>query len=279
MNFYCLTDDKEKVTSNLLKGSCEERGINFIEIDSDSYDYSKKVHLSCQDILYKASVIRGANEVEKYLLNKEVTTLYSSFASALSVLPNQYVLCQIYKLPFPKFIPDITADRSLLKKYVDYLGGFPIIIKARKGSHGIGVMRVDSLPALFSLVDYLLTKENKFIMQEYINVKSSARLIVLGGKVIDSIEYSTSENDFRSNEGREPIVKKRKYDKALEVTAIKAVKAKGVDFAGVDILVNDNGGHYLLEMNFPCYFSRCQLLTNVDISGQMVDYLVSKAKK
>ncbi|KKQ46317.1 MAG: hypothetical protein US63_C0003G0030, partial [Candidatus Moranbacteria bacterium GW2011_GWC2_37_8] len=52
--------------------------------------------------------------------------------------------------------------------------------------------------------------------------------------------------------------------------------ARGFEFGGVDILIDRNGEHYLIEANFPCFFPRCQMLTGVDISGMMLDYLVQK---
>lgn len=54
-----------------------------------------------------------------------------------------------------------------------------------------------------------------------------------------------------------------------------AVKALGLEFGGVDVMIT-NDGPKVVEVNYPCFFPRCQMLTGVDIAGQMVEYLVNK---
>ena len=181
-----------------------------------------------------------------------------------------------FSIPIPKTVNYIPENRDALRQCVEELGGFPIIIKALGGSHGVGVMRADSLESLFSVSDYLRTTGERFVLKEYCNVLSTARLIVLGDKVIDSIEYSANKNDFRSNEGKTPNVAPKKFDSRVEEVAIKATHSLGLEFGGVDIMVTDSGPK-VAEVNFPCFFPRCQLLTGTDIAGMMVDYLMGKS--
>ncbi|KKQ44614.1 MAG: hypothetical protein US63_C0025G0019, partial [Candidatus Moranbacteria bacterium GW2011_GWC2_37_8] len=47
-------------------------------------------------------------------------------------------------ITMPKTLNLFSRDRDLLQKYVEFLGGFPIIIKSLGGSHGVGVMKIDS---------------------------------------------------------------------------------------------------------------------------------------
>lgn len=112
-------------------------------------------------------------------------------------------------------------------------------------------------------------------MKEYCNVTSSARLIVLGDKVIDSIEYSAPKGDFRSNEGKTPNVSQKRFSETVNEIAVQAVKALGLEFGGVDIMITDNGAK-VAEVNYPCFFPRCQMLTGTDIAGQMIKYLRDK---
>ena len=102
---------------------------------------------------------------------------------------------------------------------------------------------------------------------------------MLGNKVIDSIEYTALKDDFRTNIGKTPNVKPKKFSAKAEKIAVKSVKSLGLEFGGVDILVGKSGVNYVAEMNFPCFFPRCQLVTGVDIAGKMIDYLVRKSNK
>jgi ribosomal protein S6--L-glutamate ligase len=115
------------------------------------------------------------------------------------------------------------------------------------------------------------------VMKEYINTTSTARLIVLGDAVIDSIEYRANQDDFRSNEGHKPNVFRATFGNDVNDLAVRAVHALGLEFGGVDILLSDTQP-LVAEVNFPCFFRRCQMLTGTDISGMMVDYLVEKSK-
>ena len=278
--FFCISN-KGSESASLLKESAEKMGLEFILIDPLDFDYSScKVDFKSGDILYRVKTGKHSRNVEIFLMNRKVTTFFSSYERALLDTPNLMIYHK-NKLPTPRTVFNLTKKRDLLKKYAKYLGGFPLIIKAVGGSHGVGVMKIDSFSSLLSVTDFILKKEEKayFVMKEFINVKFSARLIVLGNKVIDSIEYVAPEDDFRSNEGKIPNVRIKKFPKEVEKIAVSAAKAIGVEFAGVDILIDAGGKYYLAETNFPCFFPRAQKLTGTKISDMMVDYLLKKANK
>jgi len=277
MKFYCIFK-KHDASSRLLEASCKKKNINFVQINPLELDYTKEIDLKSGDILYKVMIGQRARKAELFLLNGKVTTFYSSFKRAISSYNNTF-LQQKMGTAIPKTVNHITKNRKLLKKYVNYLGGFPIIIKAMGGSHGVGVMKIDSFSSLFSVIDYLTAQKGDFIIREFINVTKSARLVVLGDRVVDSIEYTAPEGDFRSNEGRVPNVKIKKFSEEAKKTAVDAVNVLDLEFGGVDMLIDKNGKHYIVEVNFPCFFPRCQSLTGTDISGMIIDYLVDKTKR
>jgi ribosomal protein S6--L-glutamate ligase len=158
------------------------------------------------------------------------------------------------------------------------LGDFPVIVKVMGGSHGVGVIRVDSEESLRSLSDYLFATKVTFVVKEYFTVRSSLRLVVVGNTVVDAIQYMVPVGDFRSNVGEFPVVVKVVPSKVSISLALRAVASLGLDFGGVDILVTDKR-NYITEVNFPCFFPRCQLLTGTDIAGMMIDFLIEKSKK
>lgn len=107
-------------------------------------------------------------------------------------------------IPAPRTVGYLPQDHQALLEIADELGGFPIIIKAMGGSHGIGVMRVDSPESLFSVGDFVRQSGVQVLLKACCDVRSTTRLIVLGDQVISSIEYSAPKGDFRSNEGSSP---------------------------------------------------------------------------
>jgi glutathione synthase/RimK-type ligase-like ATP-grasp enzyme len=47
---------------------------------------------------------------------------------------------------------------------------------------------------------------------------------------------------------------------AVADLAVRSVYAEWVEFGGVDLLEDVNGQLFLLEVNYPCYFGRTQLV-------------------
>ena len=274
MKFYCIYI-KEDDSVRLLKEACAKRKIPFIQLDPENYDYTQRIRFSKRDMLYRVVTTSSGRDLEKFLLDRNVSTFYRSYERSVSSISNILVY-EKEDIPRPKTIYRLTRNKKLLQKYAEKLG-FPLIIKAMGGSHGVGILKIDSLSSLYSISDYLLSKgPGSFVMKEFVDVTSSARLIVLGNKVIDSIKYLAPENDFRSNEGAVPNVTKASFPKNIEKIATRTVKALGVEFGGVDILISKSGKPYVAEMNFPCFFPRCQMLTGTDIAGKMIDHLAKK---
>lgn len=275
--FFCIYK-KPDISVDLLKKSARDNGLEFIHLNPDTFGNSSKINFKKGDLLYRPGIGRDCRNLEISLIDKNVTTFYRTYERATTKISNLRAY-QENNIPVPKTILKLSKDRELLKKQVEEVGGFPVIIKAVGGSHGVGVMKIDSFSSLFSILDFLLTKNKDiaFVMKQFIDVTSSARLIVLGDEVIDSIEYVAPEGDFRSNEGEIPNVRIKKFSPEVEQTAVAATKALGLEFAGTDILIDDKGNHFLAENNFPCFFPRAQKLTGKNISDLMIKYLIKKA--
>jgi len=263
----------------MLHNSCIECNIDFIRINTEDFDYTNNHYEINGNILYKVSTTTNANILEKYLFNSEALTFYYPQVPPITKPDNVIEATIVHaqnNIRIPKTIYSVTTDKTRLNSYIDYLGGFPIIIKLAGGSHGIGVIKIDSFSSLISILDVLTQDEKPFILKKYINSPSHARLIVLGDEVIDSIEYKTKKDDFRTNIG-EPDVIGKTYNNDINKLAVKAMNILGWKFGGVDIIIKDNTP-YLLEVNMPCFFGRTQNTTGTDISGMMIDHLVAKTK-
>ena len=186
MKFYALYErlyEGVQLRLDQLQIASGKRGVDFVPLNALEFDYSNIPKLSKADMLYNTAA--GSVTLESLLLNEEVTTFYTKSPSfvyhADGTIPLTY-LHHKANLPGPKTIFNITADRQLLKKYVDYLGGFPIILKSAGGSRGIGTLKIEGWQNLISTVDHLITTGVKFIMRQFIRAKTGCRMIVLGNK-------------------------------------------------------------------------------------------------
>ncbi|HPS40444.1 MAG TPA: hypothetical protein PLQ50_00350 [Candidatus Woesebacteria bacterium] len=281
MKFVHITNVRNQLQHELLSKACSKLGIEYLRIDQDTFDFSTPVPIQEQHLLYRSSTTEKGRIIEQLLINTKSVTFYKSLQRAQSYVDNVIyasIIHQKNNIPIPKTIFALSADRSTLVKNVKHLGGFPIILKAVGGSHGVGVVKIDSLDSLFSVVDLLMKSDQTFILRSFIKTTLSARLIVIGNQVVDSIEYSAPEGDFRSNEGSNPKVAIKKYSQDVENIAIKATQLLGLDFSGVDIIFDEANNPYLTEVNFPCFFPRAENISKTAISEMMLQFLLNKSR-
>lgn len=276
MKFFCISKKTQKITRGLLKQSADVKGLEFVDVDVDNFDVFDEKYQNKEGVLYRITSGETAKNVELFLLRKnKLTTFYKTekraFFNALDI-----PLQKFYGIPMPKTETIINDRYDDLKKVVEKLGGFPVILKVTGLSHGAGVMKMNSMESLLSVIGFLKKSgATRMVLREYIDSYRHARLIVLGDRVIDSIEYVVPQNDFRTNVGS-PQVKPEKFPNSFSEIAVKSIEIIDLEFGGVDILVGKDEQPYLAEVNFPCYFPRNQLTTGVNISDQMIDYLVGK---
>ncbi|MBU0660653.1 hypothetical protein KKG22_00570 [Patescibacteria group bacterium] len=281
--YLILRKDSNKTTFDLLKKSAEEKGIFVKVIYTEDFDFTENLTLSSNDALYRISTDFKSSIIEKTLINENVICLYDSYVNCIGKMDNVLESSLMHSKLKLKIVPTIFTlpqNKDQIIKYTECLGGFPIILKALGGMHGVGVMKIDSIDSLSSILDYLNSKSEPIILRKFIKHKEQARIIVLGDKVVANHTNLTSE-DFRTNVGNNNSRKRlvKEYDEKILNMAVKAVRSLGYEFGGVDILFEEETNNpYIAEVNFPCFFPTTQHLTNIDISGKMIDYLINKSK-
>lgn len=284
MTLYCIAYEQDKQITDLLQEACEKESHRFKLVNPKTFDYTEYEQPSPGDAVYRVASGQGATRpaiaLERFLINEKIATFYKSITVATTgTYGNSHVMFQKKGIPIPKTINHLTRDRSQLKKYVEELGGFPIIVKVLGGSHGVGVIKVDTFPALTSLLDYIDIEKTNTILREYIPGTTHARLVVLGERVTDSIEYTAPSDDFRTNVGSNPSVVYKKYPDEIENVAIQALALLNIEFGGIDVLFDAQSNPRIAEVNFPCNFARAQTLTGTDTARSMVKYLAEKVSR
>lgn len=276
MRFFCISAGTDLAVER-LRNACEKLGVEFVMLEPLTYDFLQPNPTASGDLLYRVDTTVAAHALEKFLLHPKLRTFYPTYHRGMSASTHNTSLFMQLGIAQPKTYPLLHQSHRLLKTYVDDLGGFPIIIKALGGSHGVGVIRVDSFPSLFSITDYLSQQNVTAVLRQYIHAKGHARLIVMGDRVIGSIEYINPDGDFRSNIGTTPNVAAKDFPEHIKKLAIDSIRANQLEFGGVDIMIDDTTGNgYVLEVNFPCFFPRVEDAAHIDIATQMVQYLIGK---
>ncbi|CAN5407077.1 RimK family alpha-L-glutamate ligase [soil metagenome] len=288
MKLYCIIRKQDDISNSdtyaLLKKAADARGVEFIPIESDNFDYVRGLSvLETNAIMYRMGRGDRAALLQVLMASKGIIGLFKNVDALLSrnFSWGSAIRMEQAGLPIIPTIFNISKNEdSRLKEYVEELGGFPIIVKSSGGSHGEGVMKIDSISSLRSVVGFISdTQSATFVLRKFVNSARHLRLVVVGNKVVDTIEYDTQSDDFRTNAVAVPtVVDRNDVNNDIKQIAIKAVAALDLEFGGVDVLIDESGTAYVAEVNFPCNFARNQMNTGTDVAGQLVDYLVEKAR-
>lgn len=104
----------------------------------------------------------------------------------------------------------------------------------------------------------------------------NVRAYVAGGRVVGAGRLvSSDEHDSRRGTRR---VRRVDLPAPAERTALSAVALWGMEFAAVDLMLDDEGRWWLLECNSAPFFVEFERLTGVPVSGALADLLVERKR-
>ena len=278
---FCYVTEKAvpEETGRLLAESCVQRGIDFFEVESRTFDYLPGRRLGPGDMLYCGAVSAAAMNVSQFLYNSGVATFHAGPDDIYFSPTAPPLVLQRSGTPIPNTVYTSSDDRKLLQSLVEQIGGFPVVVKLLGRSSGVGVMLLESMPSLISIVGYALARGEHPLLCQFIPGAIHWRLIVLGEQVVANYRNRQRLGDFRTDGSNHPADFQTAVPAPVARAGIQAIRSHRIEFAGIDVLEDDQGAPYVLEANFPCYYPHAQLVAGVDISGMMVDHLTAKARQ
>jgi RimK-like ATP-grasp domain/2OG-Fe(II) oxygenase superfamily len=277
--FVCVDDGVPETTIRVLREACLSRDVNFQVVQARDFDFSTARPLDPGTMMYRPAVSSVAMRVEQALFGPGVATFYAGKDSIFRTIDPDLVLLERAGVPVPKWFWGTTTDRARLRRYVDALGGLPIVMKFANTSGGLGVIRIDTLAGLFSTMDYVRSSGRIPVLMAYVPDATHWRCVVVGDRVVGFYRNHMAPDDFRTVASNDPKDYQDEPRAEILASAVKSAAALDVEFGGVDILEDPNGRHYVVECNFPCYFARAQVVGGHEVSGAMLDWLSRKAEK
>lgn len=154
--------------------------------------------------------------------------------------------------------------------------GFPLIVKELYGSFGQQVYLVQNGQELASRIKSFGSRE--FLMQEFIEHSAGrdVRVNVVGNRVVSSILRHSETGDFRSNISNGGSMEKYETNEEQKALALRACRALGLDFAGVDILFGADDEPIICEVNSNPHFKSSLDCTGVDMSKLILRHIKEK---
>ena len=245
--------------------STDENGIRLTFKDVDFVIYLDKDKYLLEALTLSGIKVFNTREAIENCDDKVLT--YLALAKANIPTPATYPAPLCYK-------PGSTVSKAALKRIATELS-YPIIVKESFGSLGKGVYLAKDEKELETLANRLIDRPHLF--QKFVSTSygKDVRVIVIGGEVVGGM-IRQSENDFRSNVAAGGRAEKYGLSDEIKEIALKAHRALGLDYSGVDILFGENGKPIVCEVNSNAFFKSFEAVTHINVARKYAEYVLSK---
>lgn len=183
----------------------------------------------------------------------------------------QHFVFEKSTIPYVKshFLGDARVLRS--SKVIDY----PFIAKHFVGSHGSGVHKIESDSDLKQL--FAIHPHDSLIIQPFLHSGADVRVIVIGGRAIGAMKRIAAKGAYLTNYSAGGLVENFDLDSYPVVRQLAQMTSKvfDCDYAGIDIIQDDNGKWCVLEVNRACQFEGFEKATGVNIASEIIAFLTN----
>jgi RimK family alpha-L-glutamate ligase len=148
-----------------------------------------------------------------------------------------------------------------------------VVVKPLFGSMGLGMARVSDEDMAFRVFRAIELARGVFYLQRFVDHDGrDVRAFVIGGKVIGAIERTAP--GWKTNVSRGGKARPITISPEWQEMAVRAAKAVGAEYAGVDLLPGRDGTLYVLEVNGIPGWQGLHEATGLDVAGAIVDQLL-----
>jgi len=219
----------------------------------------------------------GTAVVRQFEMQGAFTTASSMAINRSRDKLRSYQILARQDVGIPKTV--FARETANLEEVVDLVGGAPVIIKVARGTHGNGVVLAETKKAAKAVMQAFYVEGVNFIVQEFVEESAGTdiRALIVGGRVVASIQRQSLDDDFRSNTHQGGVGTLVKLTPEEEKTAVKAAKAMNLPICGVDMMRSKDGPK-VLEVNSSASIKTPELVTRRDVAAKIIEYVERNAK-
>lgn len=147
-----------------------------------------------------------------------------------------------------------------------------VIVKPLFGSMGLGMVRVSDAETAWRVFRALEAIHGVYYLQRAVPHEGrDVRAFVIGDRIVAAIERRAA--GWRTNISRGGEARAITLPPAWCDMALRAARAVGADYAGVDLLPAHDGTVYVLEVNGIPGWRGLQTATAFDVAGALIDHV------
>lgn len=267
-NLYLFVSESESGYDRIYHGSATLE--KPVRLKASSYD--AVISRIGANLPHGASILRH--------LTENLNIVCAQSADGLETASNKLKTTQrlsLYGLRVPRTV--YAHDPVHINFLVNKVGGLPAVAKLLQGSQGKGVFILETPLATNTALESFYKLETNLKIQEMINAQGrDIRAIVVGDKVVVAMERTANKGDFRANISQNGSGRKVELSTDDQELCIKAAKAVGLRFAGVDIMKDQSGKSYVIEVNGNPG-TKIISITGHNYFVDLVDYISTKPSK
>lgn len=170
-------------------------------------------------------------------------------------------------LPVPPTVVCETAEMAIAA--FESLGG-DVVVKPLFGSEGRGILRVSDPDLAVRVFRTLERLQALLYLQQFVpHGGYDVRVLVLDGRVLGGMRRCNPE-DFRTNVSRSARAEPVDLTEEQRDWAVRATAAVGARIAGVDLLYDQRGPGYVIEVNGVPGWQALRRVTGIDVAAELM---------
>jgi glutathione synthase/RimK-type ligase-like ATP-grasp enzyme len=244
------------VNTRCVRAACDRLGIPYST--HDPYGNFVSVNLDQQHFFVNASAPFNTSSVDKICKDKDFT---SKLLSDAVRMPKSHGYFDPYPIDeqYAGYVTEGNYD-SIAADVAERFG-FPVIIKMNAGQKGNNIFlckdQAEARVAFAKIFDHSSPSHDYVALaQEYIAPKKEYRVIVFKGEIVLTYEKDISDAKFVGNlsplhyeNAKAILIPDQELLARLQSCIDPLFPKLDLEFGGVDIIENDAGEHYVIELN------------------------------
>lgn len=270
-----LRGEKFRAQTALYLAAAEKQGVG-MTVRTNAEPIGRETDF----VLFLAKDVRLAR-----LLEQDGCRVFNS-ASSIALCDDKsltYLRLRSEDIPMPEtllvpmcFFASDWSENPFVETAVGRLG-FPMVVKEACGSFGQQVWLVNDRNALVERLN--ASSPRTMLLQRFVSSSRGrdVRLQVVGGEVVATM-FRWSETDFRANVSNGGSMKSYCPDDAQVSLAVRACKALGLSFGGVDLLFGEEGEPLLCEVNSNAHIRNLYDCTGINVADRILRHICTSVE-